>query len=109
MVSVHNSSLFDELREDAMSNLPDNGNNEPLYDELDDQFEEDLNIQSPRMNRLNMQKMQSSASNYFANKTSPQSNNIKCPLRKINAIDVTFLVLLGFCDPVPKNNRLIFG
>ena len=75
MVSVHNSSLFDELREDAMSNLPDNGNNEPLYDELDDQFEEDLNIQSPRMNRLNMQKMQSSASNYFANKTSPQSNN----------------------------------
>ena len=91
MVSVHNSSLFDELREDAMSNLPDNGNNEPLYDELDDQFEEDLNIQSPRMNRLNMQKMQSSASNYFANKTSPQSLQHKILMSRLFDLFFSFL------------------
>jgi hypothetical protein len=79
MVSVHNSSLFDELREDAISHLPDSSggsdvDKEPLYDELDDQFEEDVVINTPRLSKLNMKNMASSASNYFANKTSPQSN-----------------------------------
>ena len=76
MVSVHNSSLFDELREDALSHLPDSGggsdvDKEPLYDELDDQFEEDVVINTPRLSKLNMKNMATSASDYFANKTSP--------------------------------------
>ena len=73
MVSV----LFDELREDAILHLPDSGGSdvdkEPLYDELDDQFEEDVVINTPRLSKLNMKNMASS-SDYFANKTSPQSN-----------------------------------
>ena len=75
MVSVHNSSLFDELKRDAAAHLhggekATDGSIEP-GDELADQFEE-----APPHNAIdtvNTKEMVSSASKYFASRTSPRS------------------------------------
>ena len=77
MVSVHNSNLFDELRRDAVAHLHSGeqaiDGSIDSADELADQFEEAPPHDSVVIDTLNTKEMVSSASKYFANRTSPRS------------------------------------
>ena len=77
MVSVHNTSLFDELKRDAAAHL--HGGEKTIVgslelgDELADQFEEAPPYNAIAIDTVNPKELMSSASKYFASRTSPRS------------------------------------
>ena len=77
MVSVHNTSLFDELKRDAAAHL--HGGEKTIVgsielgDELADQFEEAPPHNASAIDTVNPKEVMSSASKYFASRTSPRS------------------------------------